>query len=302
MPGANTHRPALAIALTIAGFSCFSTMDMLVKQVGSSVPIEQVTFARYAVHFVLMLTLVPVLGARSLLGGPRLGFLALRGVFMFLSTILFFTGITYLPLAEAAAITFMAPIFTVGLSVLVLKEHVGIRRWSAVAVGFLGVLVILRPGLQVLAPAHFMVLGTAFCFSVFTLMTRHAGAQTPVAATSFLTAITGVFGSAFLLPGTGSLPSREIWPLLCAIGVLALLAELLLIVGYRYAAASMLAPFQYVQMLWAAFFGWIVFSALPDLWTSLGATLIIGAGIYIWLRESRIRPPRLAAGGASEQT
>ncbi|UUX49734.1 DMT family transporter [Nisaea acidiphila] len=300
MTGASHHhRPALAISLIVAGFTCFSTMDMLVKQAGETLPIEQITFARYAVHFAALLTVAPLLGVKALFGGKRLGFLALRGGFLFLSTILFFTAITQLPLAEAAAITFLAPILTVGLSVLFLKEVVGIRRWSAVAFGFTGILVILRPGLQELAPAHFMVLATAFFFAVFTLMTRHAGTQTPVVATTFLTALTGIVGSTFLLPGSGDLPGPADWPLLAVIGLLALAAECLLIAGYRYAAASLLAPFQYVQMLWATFFGWLVFSTLPDLWTCIGAVMVIGAGLYIWLRESRIRPPLAAAAGAS---
>jgi drug/metabolite transporter (DMT)-like permease len=296
MTGASAHRPALAICLIIAGFTCFSTMDMLVKKSGAMLPVEQVTFFRYAVHFAVLLALTPFLGLRTMLGGRRFGFLALRGGFMFVSTVLFFTAITQLPLAEAAAITFMAPIITVGLSVLFLKEQVGIRRWSAVAVGFGGILVILRPGLQELSPAHFMVLATAFFFSVFTLMTRHAGTRTPIAATTFLTGLTGLVGSAFMLPGTGPLPSPASWPVLAVIGLLALAAECLLILGYRYAFASLLAPFQYVQMLWATFFGWLVFDTLPDLWTCAGAVLVIGAGLYIWLRESRIRqdPPLVA--------
>ncbi|WP_420405359.1 DMT family transporter [Nisaea sp.] len=298
--GASVHRPALAICLIIAGFSCFSTMDMLVKQSGAMLPVEQVTFFRYAVHFAVLVPLLPFLGPKTVLGGRKFGFLAFRGCFMFLSTILFFTAITELPLAEAAAITFMAPIITVGLSVLFLKEQVGIRRWSAVAVGFGGILVILRPGLQELSPAHFMVLGTAFFFSVFSLMTRHAGSGTPIAATTFLTGLTGIVGSAIMLSGSGPLPPVESWPVLAAIGLLALTAECLLILGYRYAFASLLAPFQYVQMLWATFFGWLVFDTLPDFWTCAGAALVIGAGLYIWLRESRIRQDPPPANGASE--
>jgi len=301
MTGARIHRPALAICLIIAGFTCFSTMDMLVKRSGAELPVEQITFFRYAVHFAVLIPLLPILGLKTITGGRKFGFLALRGGFLFISTVLFFTAITELPLAEAAAITFMAPLITVGLSVLFLKEQVGIRRWSAVAVGFAGILVILRPGLQELHPAHFMALATAFFFSVFTLMTRHAGSATPLAATTFLTSLTGIVGSAFLLPGTGPLPAAGSWPVLGMIGLLALLAECLLILGYRYAFASLLAPFQYVQMLWASFFGWLVFDTLPDLWTCAGAVLVIGAGLYIWLRESRVRQDPLLAAGASGQ-
>lgn len=282
------HRPALAIVLILAGFASFSTMDMLVKLSTQSVPVEHVTFLRYAFHLIAVLGALPVVGLKGLLGGRRRNFLLLRGICFFASTILFFGAITELPLAEAAAISFMAPILTVGLSVLFLKEHVGIRRWSAVAVGFVGVMVILRPGMQELLPAHFMVLGTALCFSAFTLMTRNAGMDVPVPATLFYTGLTGTIGCVFLLPGTGDLPPPENWPLLVLVAGLALLAEICLIVGYRFAAASLLAPFQYSQMLWATLLGWAVFATLPDLWTCAGAVLIIGAGLYIWLRESWI--------------
>ena len=302
MSGAQHHRPALGISLIIAGFTVFSGMDALVKHSAQTFAIEHITFIRYAAHLALLLVLIPFFGIRVFLGGGKLGFLTLRGCFLFISTVLFFGAIASLPLAEAAAIGFMAPILTVGLSALILKEPVGIRRWSAVAVGFLGVLIILRPGLQTLTVAHLMVLGTAFCFSAFTLMTRHAGTETPVLATLFLTAITGVAGSAALLPFTGAWPvaSGSSWGILVLIGLLALLAEFCLVHGYRCAAASLLAPFQYIQMLWATLLGWAVFNSLPDIWTSVGAALIIGAGLYIWLREARIRQVTPSEAPASE--
>tara|TARA_E500000318_G_C3551174_1_gene208977 strand:- start:641 stop:1555 length:915 start_codon:yes stop_codon:yes gene_type:complete len=302
MSGVQHHRPALGICLIIAGFTVFSTMDALVKHSAETIAIEHVTFMRYAAHLALLLCLMPVFGIRSFLGGSKLGFLTIRGCFLFLSTILFFGAIASLPLAEAAAISFMAPVLTVGLSALILKESVGIRRWSAVAAGFLGVLIILRPGLQELTTAHLMVLGTALCFSAFSLMTRHAGKETPVLATLFLTAITGVIGSTALLPFVGPWPdaSGSSWGILVLIGLLALLAEFCLVHGYRCAAASLLAPFQYIQMLWATLLGWAVFNSLPDIWTSVGAALIIGAGLYIWLREARVRQVTPSEAPASE--
>ena len=277
MSGVQHHRPALGICLIIAGFTVFSTMDALVKHSAETIAIEHVTFMRYAAHLALLLCLMPVFG-------------------------MFFGAIASLPLAEAAAISFMAPVLTVGLSALILKESVGIRRWSAVAAGFLGVLIILRPGLQELTTAHLMVLGTALCFSAFSLMTRHAGKETPVLATLFLTAITGVIGSTALLPFAGPWPdaSGSSWGILVLIGLLALLAEFCLVHGYRCAAASLLAPFQYIQMLWATLLGWAVFNSLPDIWTSVGAALIIGAGLYIWLREARIRQVTPSEAPASE--
>ena len=294
--------PALGICLIIAGFTVFSTMDALVKYSSETFTIEHITLVRYAAHLALLLTLIPFFDIRVFLGGSKLGFLTIRGSFLFLSTILFFGAIASLPLAEAAAISFMAPVLTVGLSALILKESVGIRRWSAVAAGFLGVLIILRPGVQELTTAHLMVLGTAFGFSAFTLMTRRTGKETPVLATLFLTAVTGVIGSATLLPFAGSWPDASVssWGILILIGLLALLAEFCLVHGYRCAAASLLAPFQYIQMLWATLLGWVVFNSLPDIWTSIGAALIIGAGLYIWLRETRIRQATPSEVPASE--
>ncbi|MEQ8334431.1 DMT family transporter [Nisaea sp.] len=291
MSGAQQHRPALGICLIVAGFTVFSGMDALVKHSAQTFAIEHITLIRYAAHLTLLLVFIPFVGIRAVLRGGKLGFLVIRGCFLFLATVLFFGAIASLPLAEAAAISFLAPILTVGLSALILKEPVGIRRWSAVAVGFLGVLIILRPGLQALTMAHLMVLGTAFCFSAFSLMTRHAGNETPVLATLFLTAATGVAGSAALLPFAGTWPvtSGSSWGILVLIGLLALLAEFCLVHAYRCAAESLLAPFQYIQMLWATLLGWAVFNSLPDFWTSIGATLIVGAGLYIWLREVRIR-------------
>ena len=304
MSGVQHHRPALGICLLIAGLTVFSCMDALVKHSAETFAIEHSTFVRYAAHLALPAILIPFFGIRTFLGGSKLGFLTIRGCFLFISTILFFGAIASLPLAEAAAISFMAPVLTVGLSALILKESVGIRRWSAVAAGFLGVLIILRPGLQELTMAHLMVLGTAFGFSAFSLMTRHAGKETPALATLFLTAVTGVIGSAALLPFAGAWPvaSGSSWGILILIGLLALLAEFCLVHGYRCAAASLLAPFQYIQMLWATLLGWVVFNSLPDVWTSIGAALIIGAGLYIWLREARIRQTTPSEAPASEPT
>jgi drug/metabolite transporter (DMT)-like permease len=268
-------------------------MDMLVKKSGAMLPVEQVTFFRYAVHFAVLLALTPFLGLRTMLGGRRFGFLALRGGFMFVSTVLFFTAITQLPLAEAAAITFMAPIITVGLSVLFLKEQVGIRRWSAVAVGFGGMLVVLRPGFQDIHWAYFLVLAMATMFSVFALLTRALNRTEDPVAMLFHTAMIGTAGACLLAFFYWETPTLTEWLLLMVIGVIGGVSHQILIYAYRYASASILAPFQYTIIVWSTVYGFFLFGDVPDLWTFIGAGVIVAAGLYVWVRERQVKkqPP-----------
>lgn len=293
------HRPALAVFLVALGFSVFSTMDAQVKLTSERLAVETVLWSRYAFHLLAMLLAAPIVGLKATFLPPQPQWLALRGLLLLGSTALFFIAISEIPLANAAAISFVTPLLTVALSVVVLKEHVGLRRWTAVGCGFLGVLVILRPGVTEIHPAYFLILVGTLCFACFTLITRRIGERREAPATLFYTALVGCIGASLILPFRGEMPAPGDWPILVVIGLLACLAELCLILGYRYAPASLLAPFQYVQMLWSTFYGFLLFGDLPDAWTVAGAAIIIGAGSYVVLREARVRPGPGPAADAS---
>ena len=209
-----------------------------------------------------------------------------RGALAAGSALLFIAAVAYVPLADAVAITFVAPFMVTVLGAVILGEHVGIRRWIAVGVGFLGTLVVIRPGLGVIHPAAGLVLVAALFFALRQILSRRLGSTDPTVTT---VAYTGLTASALL-----TLPLPLVWrtpewgpelALLASMAVLAGLAEILVIRSLELAQAVVLAPVHYSLLIWATFYGWAVFQQFPDLWTWVGASIIVGTGIYTLHRE-----------------
>ena len=282
--------PARAIGLIVVAISMFATMDALAKYSSETIRVEMVIWGRYFFHFAAMVLMLPLLGVRRVFYVKDPVKVTIRGLLLLGCTMCFFTAISLIPLTDANAIVFVAPLITVALSAFVLREKVGIRRWSAVGIGFAGVLIVLRPGFAEIHWAYFLVLAMATMFSIFGLLTRSLNRTEDPVAMLFHTALVGFIGTGILIGFYWETPTLQEWILLIVIGMIGGVSHQILIFGFRYASASLLAPFQYTVIIWATLYGYFIFGDLPDAWTLAGTALIVAAGVYVWLRERQIKP------------
>lgn len=283
-PGA--ERPFRGILLVLLAVSLFSVMDALSKLLAQHLDPVEVVWGRY---LAILIMLAPLLARRpSLLVAARPALQLQRGVAVLGAALLFIAGLQRLALADATAIGFASPLLVTALSIPLLGEQIGLRRWSAVGMGFLGVLVVVRPGSGAIGAAALLPLSSAACWAYGIVLTRRMGAaDRPLTTLAYSTAI-GFVLSGLALPFVWRPPSLADCAIMAAMGVLSAGGQYLFIAGLAHGAASLLAPFSYSQMIWSTLMGYLVFGAVPGLSTWGGAVLIVGSGVYIAHRE-RVR-------------
>lgn len=284
-PPANNVVPA--ILQVVVGVMLFSCSDAMSKYLRQNLPAVEIAWLRYVVFVLFGLYFAK---RRRFVGlRPKRPWLqVLRGVTLLGSAVLFIAGLQYLPMADASALSFVSPAFITAASVLFLREQVGVHRWAATIVGLVGVLIVIRPGTDALQVAALYPLASAACWAVAMIATRLIAAQDRSETTLLWSAGVGLVLLTVGLPFGFVAPSwGEIGLGLC-LGVTASTGQYLLILAYRRATASVLAPFSYIQLLFSGALGYFVFGSLPDGTAYLGAAIIIGSGLYIVHRE-RVR-------------
>ncbi len=266
-------------------------IDVLAKLLGQQgVPILQVVAARLTLGalvtlpFALGLPGIRRHGARALLPA-RPFYHALRAAFLISATYTFFEALKYLPIADALAIFFVQPLVITALSPLVLGEKVGPRRWSAVAVGFVGTLIIIRPGMVSVNPGSLLALCAGTSLAIYFVMTRKIAGQSPALLTTLHTNLIGALLLAPVIPFVWLAPTPGQWAMLAGLGVIATFGHYLIVRAYDHAEASLLAPLAYTEMIVATAVGWYFFADLPDRWTILGVSILIASAIYISVRS-----------------
>ncbi len=285
--GTNERAARLAgIGLMLAGVWAFSFGDAIGKYIVATYPVGQLLFLRAVASLALLSPLI----WRSRAEFRRLerpGLHLLRVVLSTLEVAAFFVAVRYLPLADVITFYLASPIFVTALSALVLREHVGWRRWCAVAAGFCGVLIAMQPSAQTITWPALIALGGSTCFAVLMLITRSLRGASDVVLASSQFVGTLTFGALLLPFGwvTPSLPGLGLFALAGAISVGALLC---INRSLKLAPASVVVPYQYSMIVWAVMFGYLVFDDVPTLATLIGAAIIIGAGFYIFLREQAL--------------
>ena len=304
----NKHKPSidnngvmLGVVLAILAGFLFVSSDTVVKLARQDLPVAMVVWGRFMAHFLLMLFLFPGRKINKLFKVNNFKLVIFRGILLLLCTCLFFTAIGYIGLAEANSIMFISPFFVVALSIPLLKEKVGIRRWSAVIIGFIGIVIILRPGFQEIHWAYFLIIGVAFFFALFTILTRTLSFTETAISMWFYTALVGMVGSSTIVWYYWQTPTLSQSLMLLFIGAIGGGSHYIVIKAYQRASASMLAPFQYFQIIWATIYGLLVFDVAPDGWTWLGTAIIIASGLYVWSREQQLGKTRRSTswrGGA----
>ena len=286
--GVRSPHLARGILLIMSAVFLFSSMDTLAKHVLRSYPLAPLVFARYTVHSALMLALLAPRMGFDLVRTRRLGLQVTRGLLLVGSTTLFYLALRYLPLAEAAAISFVAPVMVTALSGPLLGEQVNARRWTAVSLGFIGVLVIIRPGGGLLTPASVLPLVTALLFALYQIMTRKLAGRESAFTTLFFTALVGTVASSLALPFTWKAPTAAEAGSMVAIGCLGALGHFLLIRAVEVASPTALAPFVYTQLIWSTLLAFIAFGEFPDPVSLLGMLVIVAAGLLAidWRRTN----------------
>ena len=296
-----------AILFAVAGSVVFSVNDMAIKWLSGDYALHQVILTRAIIGMVFLACVMAVLRVpyRSLRTVRPRGHL-LRVSFVVVSNLTYFLGLAALPLADAVAVSFVSPLMVTVLSVLVLGEKVGPRRWAAVAVGLLGVVIMVRPGAGVFQPAAVLVVISAVCYAATNLMTRAMKATESAFSLQFyvqcgfivvctimgLTVGDGRFAGsddaslAFLLRGW-VWPAMADWPAFLASGVAVSVGGLMIGQAYRLGEAGLVAPFEYISVPIAVIWGLVIFGTLPDAWGGFGIALIMGAGLYTIWREAR---------------
>lgn len=287
-PHHHPHPLAVALPLFLLAGLFLTALDTTAKYLVRDHSLFLVVWARYAGQ---MLIVTPFVRHRAGPGFWRTKNLRLqlaRSTCLVAATGCFFGALRFLPLAEGTAITLLAPIFIVLLAQPMLGEKPTKSRWAAVIVGFVGILVLLRPGSAVLHPAVLLLLGTAIFNALYQLLTRKLPGDS-MYTTLFYSALVGAVGFTLALPWgfeSDALTWRE-GALLLALGLFAGIAHWLLTRAFLIAPASLLTPFTYLQMVWATLFGYVIFAQLPDGWSVLGMAIILGSGLALALQERR---------------
>lgn len=280
------HNLLAAIGLLLAAMLLFTLSDGSAKYlVGGGISPPQVLFVRYTV---VVLVLAPALWLRRR-DRPwythRAPLHVLRGLLLVGAALIFIFALRALPLALCTAISFASPLYVTALSMPILGESVGRRRWAAVGVGFLGVLVILRPGASAFQWAMLLPVVSSLCWALGLLITRLMRSSERALTVLAWSSVVGVLACAPLAVPLWQPPSTLQWAVLAGIGLGNALGQYLVINAFMMAQASLLAPFSYSSIVWSTLFGVIVFGNVPDAATFAGAAVLVGAGLYVWHRE-----------------
>ena len=297
-PIAATAEQALpAIACMVGAIACLTSSDAIVKSMSSSYPVGQLLFVRSIFVWPWIFLFAMHRGGLSALRLNSTRGHGLRGLLVIASTFLFVTGLQFLPLATAISAIFMGPLFITAMAPIILSERVGWRRWLAVVVGFIGVLVMVRPGTDAFQWAILFPIVGAMCGGLRDLITRRISqAESTLAMLSVTTIFIMLAGIVSIPFGWSELRPHDLVKFAVS-GSLVCGGHYLMIDAFRRGEAGLVAPFKYTSLLWAIVIGYIAFGELPDGWTLAGAAIIVSAGLYVFYRETQLRRIRSAAIG-----
>ena len=270
--------------------------DTVAKHLSGSYPTWELIWSRHVFQALLIFVwLGRRLGPALRTGNP--GLQLVRSALLLGTTGCFYLGLRYLPLADAVAVLNISPVIVTALSAPLLAERVGPRRWAAVLVGFLGVVILLRPGQGAVQVAVLLPLAAAFQFALFQIVTRQLSGRDDPVTTMAYTPLVGAVVASLVMPTVWVMPVVFHWGLMAATGVFGFIAHLMLIRSFAAAPAATVAPFTYLTLIWAGLLGFILFDEIPDAWTIAGAMVIVASGVYIFHREGRQSP---SAAGSND--
>jgi drug/metabolite transporter (DMT)-like permease len=289
---ARADRPFKGIALILASTVFLGCSDVTAKYLSASLPPIEITWIRFLTFALIMVPAMipgsPLFALRT----RRRRLHLMRGATLLGSSLFFISGLAFLPIAEASATGFVAPLFVTALAIVFLGEKVGLRRWIAAALGLVGVLIILRPGTSAFHVAAFFPLVSALCWACTLIMTRMMSGTERAITTMAYSSIAGLCIVSLIVPFVWVTPTWQAVAFGVFIGVASTAGQWIVVLAFRYADASVLAPFSYTQLVWVSVLGFFVFGEIPDIWTVVGAGFIVASGLYTAHRE-RVRRSQL---------
>ncbi|HSE78585.1 MAG TPA: DMT family transporter [Alphaproteobacteria bacterium] len=293
-PRSTTQSVLAGVVMMVCAAALFSVMNALVKLLSAEYSTVQIIWARTLSHLVFVLLLFAPRRRSRLVRSERLPDQIARSFLLLFSTCCFFTGVKFMPLAQAASITFAAPFFVVALAAMVLGERPGPASWIAIALGFIGVLIIIRPGAGVFHWASLLFLASAFFYAIYQLLTRRVARFDAPETSVVYSALVGALVMSLVVPFFWSPPSTlTSGVLLFGLGIFGGLGHYCVARALDFAPASIVSPFHYLQLIGATAMGFMMFAEVPDLWTIAGAAVIIASGLSIlWDESKRASRPR----------
>lgn len=287
-PLSGVNQPLRGIALVVGATFLFASHDALSKFLGGIYPVIMVVWARYLVHTLLMAGIFLPKSGVAVLRTRRPVLQTLRALSLLSTSLLFTTGLHYLPLAEATAVNFLAPVLVTALSVPLLKEHVTRGQWVAVVLGFVGVLIVVHPGGSMFTPAILFPLGSALGFCFYQLLTRKLAAIDSPTTSNFYAGLCNTLAMSTLVPFFWVTPRWDHAVLMLALGGFGMSAHLVLTQAFRFAAPALLAPFGYCQIVFAGLLGLLIFGQAPDTTSLVGIAVICLSGLgAAWMQRRK---------------
>ena len=278
-----------AITFNLLAWVMLPIMDGFAKYLSADLPVLQITWARYFFTVAFTFPIMFFFYRRQLKWSDKPKLQIIRGLILLIANICFFYSISVISLAKALTLAFVAPLIVTAFSPMFLGEKVGFRRWSAVVIGFIGSLVVIRPGFVEINLASLAALGTGVMYGFYLIITRKLSTSDNPLLTLLLTGLVGAVIITCVMPFVWVQPTINQWSMMAAIGVFACIGHLFLILSLKYADASKLAPFSYFEIITNIIIGYYFFSDFPDNWTFLGLFIIILSGIYISRREIKVK-------------
>ena len=274
-----------AIIFSLLGWMFLPVMDGFAKYLSDDLPILQITWARYFFTVAFVFPIMFFFYKKQLVWTDKPKLQIFRGLILLSANICFFYAISVISLAKALTLAFIAPLIVTAFSPILLGEKVGFRRWTAVAVGFIGSLIVIRPGFLEFNLASMAALATGFFYGFYLIITRKLSTSDNPLLTLLITGMVGALLVSLIIPFYWVKPTLNQWSLMAGIGVFACIGHLFLILSLKYADASKLAPLGYTEIIPNVIIGYYFFNEFPDNWTYLGLFIIVLSGLYISRRE-----------------
>ena len=275
-----------AIILNLSAWMILPVMDAIAKYLSISMDVLQIAWARYFFTVIFLLPLMLFFYRQMLVPSKKTKLQIFRGLTLAFSTLSFFYSISIISLPKALTLAFVAPITCTALSPFFLGEKVGIRRWIAVLIGFIGTVVVIRPGFIEVNLATLSALMCGISYGIYLTLTKKLSKSDNSLLTHLFTGVVGLVFFSLFIPSVWVNPTTSQWILMCIMGVVASVAHFLIILSLKYADASKLAPLGYTEIITNIIFSYYLFYELPDNWTYLGLFIIVFSGLYISKREN----------------
>jgi drug/metabolite transporter (DMT)-like permease len=286
------NKTSLGALLTMLAMLCFAGMDAISKSLVADYAVTQMMWIRSALFFLFAWFVVRKQGLRAAVRSARPGLQVVRSLVAIVEGGVFVLAFRYLPLADTHAVAATSPLIVIALGVLLLGERAGVARWLAVAAGFVGVLLIVRPGFRTIEWPLLLPLAGAVLWATYQLLTR-LNSRFDSPSTSLLwSAIVAFIATSFVGPIDWTWPTPAAWALMVVISLIGAIAHYALIKALDYSEAGAVQPYAYTLLVWATLLGWLVFGDIPDGWTILGAAIVVASGLYTWHHDRRFAAQR----------